>query len=171
MSVPKTRQKLREAEFFFNQMLDNIETYPFGSEEFGFYLSAFLSAGRSVTFVLQYEEPDLYGEWFDGWKLALSEDDQSLLKFMNEQRVAEVHCEGAAVQVEVKFVRLFELKTKSQSSPYYGFQWFGPPGVEPPTVGKGVPYFETGGGTKEEAIETCKRYRDILRRLVGDFPS
>ena len=46
-----TRLKLREAEFFWQRVL----SAPNGSEERCFYLSAFLSAIRSTTFVMQSE--------------------------------------------------------------------------------------------------------------------
>ena len=60
--IEATQKKLGEAQFFFYRLLNEAQK-PVRSEPeiFEFYLSAFLSAARSVTFVLQYEEKTKYG--------------------------------------------------------------------------------------------------------------
>ncbi len=55
-----------------------------------------------------------------------------------------------------------------RSHPAYGISWSGPPGVPPPTIGQKVHYFEMGG-TKEEALATCKRCLELLEKSVRDF--
>jgi hypothetical protein len=59
----RTCRKLDEASFFLDRMRDSTGQYP----EFGFYLSAFLSALRSVGFVLQSDLRGRFGEAFDRW--------------------------------------------------------------------------------------------------------
>ena len=54
-------------------------------EEFGFYLSAFLSAGRSVTFAHQIEQKELYDAWFPSWLNHLSTSDRELLDAFNQE--------------------------------------------------------------------------------------
>jgi hypothetical protein len=49
--VSDTRFKLQEAEYFLEQMKNNVDNY----KHFAFNLSAFVSAARSVTLVMQYQ--------------------------------------------------------------------------------------------------------------------
>jgi hypothetical protein len=49
--VSDTRFKLQEAEYFLEQMKNNVDNYA----HFAFNLSAFVSATRSVTLVMQYQ--------------------------------------------------------------------------------------------------------------------
>jgi hypothetical protein len=85
--IEATQKKLRETQFFlrllFNADQEVVRTEP---EAFEFYLNAFLSAARSVTFALQYEERDKYEEWFPDWGNNLSEEDRQLLDFLKKQR-------------------------------------------------------------------------------------
>ena len=79
----RTRRKLEEAKFFLDQLRPN-----YGKEKkFDFYLSAFISAARSVTWVMgaEYGEAAGYKEWFDG--LQPSEAEERLLKGTNTLRV------------------------------------------------------------------------------------
>jgi hypothetical protein len=61
-----TWKKLREAEFFFHRLaaeerqIDRTEP-----EARDFYLSAFLSAARSIGDFIKVEEGDRYGQWFE----------------------------------------------------------------------------------------------------------
>ncbi len=45
--IPKIQKKLREAKFFYRHVCDKERALNLESEELEFYLSAFLSAGRS----------------------------------------------------------------------------------------------------------------------------
>ena len=67
--IPETHRKLREAKFFHAHLVErkgkvrqmqHIPEMIDDMEKFGFYVSAFLSAGRSVTLVLQNEQKELY---------------------------------------------------------------------------------------------------------------
>lgn len=79
----RTRRKLEEAKFFLDQLRPN-----YGKEKkFDFYLSAFISAARSITWVMGAEYGDVpgYKDWFDG--LQPSEEEERLLKGTNTLRV------------------------------------------------------------------------------------
>jgi hypothetical protein len=57
-----------------------------------FYLSAFLSAGRSVTFAMSKDAGKSTAEWTSAWIEQLpSEDDKKFMGFFNDQRVNTVH--------------------------------------------------------------------------------
>lgn len=165
--IPATDKKLREALFFLERLREHSERIPGDPEHFEFFLSAYLSAGRSVTFALQVERKDEYDAWFPGWKGTLTQEERDLLDFMLAQRNAELHQGGANVQVTVEFIPMTALRG-DRRHPAYGFQWFGPPGVRPPEIGHNVHYFELGG-TPVQALATCRRYADLLSRLVRAF--
>ncbi len=78
-----TRLKLDEARFFLDQLAPN-----YGKErKFDFLLSAFISAARSVTWVMDAEYADVEGwrAWFES--LAPSEEEAAVLKGTNEVRI------------------------------------------------------------------------------------
>jgi len=63
--IEATRRKLSEAEFFLRKLTTHQQqVFQNEPEAFGFYLSAFLSAARSVSFVLQAEQKERYDAWF-----------------------------------------------------------------------------------------------------------
>src|SRR6201987_4938645 len=65
MDLERIEKKLREARFFFGKMI-NQESRAFGDKEpFDFYLSAFLSAGRTVDYRLRHDQATTYPdcEW------------------------------------------------------------------------------------------------------------
>jgi len=162
----KVRQAAR---FFFLHLTEKGDRFVEDSEEFEFYLSAFLSAGRSVTFALQAEEKARYDSWYPGWERILAESERELFQFMNDQRVAEIHRGGADVQSEARMVPITEVVERSpRTHPAYGFHWWAPPRTPPPAIGKRIRFFELDG-TREEVIATGDRYLKLLERLVEEF--
>jgi hypothetical protein len=179
--IPETQRKLDEALFFFKHLYKGAMGPPSNAPEFGYYLSAFLSAARSVTFVLQAEEKQHYDTWYPSWEARLVEDDRKLWKFMNDQRVAEVHQDGADVD------RAMELRTVPQ---IFGMQGralvrsaietalpgqFGTPHVifapplSPPVV-EVVPIHRFRLGKRGVDVrDACAMYLDLLTALVREF--
>jgi len=88
--VPLTaRQKFNEAAYFYNAMLPlrtNVVRFPY-------YLSAFLSALRSVTWYLQkqYSNDQRFADWYPQKQAGMEAD--PVLKMLNQRRVAVVHRE------------------------------------------------------------------------------
>lgn len=88
-----TRHKLDEAQFFLRKVEENyyhdLPSVVLGREppEFGYYLSAFLSAARSITWVMRSEFRALEGweAWFKSKEPGDAE--KQLLKVFNELRV------------------------------------------------------------------------------------
>ncbi|MBC7108976.1 MAG: hypothetical protein H5T41_09395 [Methanomassiliicoccales archaeon] len=60
--MSNTRFKLNEAKYFLEQMKEHADS----TEEFAYNLSAFLSAARSVTWIMQNEFKNVPGfeEWY-----------------------------------------------------------------------------------------------------------
>lgn len=169
MEIPHTEKKLREAHFFFDHLLKVKDGFPADTEGAEYFLSAFLSAARSVTFVLEAEQKTLYNSWFPTWLSGRSTEDQELLSFMNDQRVREVHVRGAKTTTRVEWVPVTEVPTERGRHPAYGFHWSGPPGVPPPEVGRQVLHFEIDEAVGEEITERCQRYLNLLDELVAEF--
>ncbi len=168
VKVPATKKKLREARFFLQHLQRRATAPPPADpEDFEFFLSAFLSAARSVTFALQNEENEKYNAWFPAWRDLRDSKDQDLLKFMNDQRVSAVHRKGADVSLDWEYIPMTEVRNNDRSHPAYGFHYFAPPGTPVPKVGRSVYYFELGGQTK--AVDTCTRYLALLDDLVNGF--
>jgi hypothetical protein len=167
--IPNTQRKLREAKFFLGHVSKAGRSPQLDREDFYFYLSAFLSAGRSVTFALQSEEKASYDAWYSKWCQALGKDERELLRFMNDQRVAEVHVQGAKTQGDIEMVPLTQFESEYRPN---SISWMvcgcDAPGIPPPEMGIMVYYFEIKG-KKENALNTCKRYLALLERLVREF--
>jgi hypothetical protein len=170
VQIHKTQKKLREAKFFFSCLCERAGSTNLESEELDFYLSAFITAGRSVTLVLQKEQKELYDTWFPEWKNTQAAQDQELLSFMNDQRVKVIHKLGTETEIELKYVPVSKLKKEQRAHPAYGIHWWGPPDLPEPRVGTQECFFERDG-TKEEVRQTCKQYIELLERLVKDFSS
>lgn len=84
-----TRDKLLEAKYFLEQMKLNESN----REAFRYNLSAFLSAARSVTFIMQNEFSQVSGfkEWYNEKGANMKTD--SSMKFLNDKRVMSIHLE------------------------------------------------------------------------------
>jgi len=167
-AVPHTRRKLREARFFFDRLRDRASDLRLDADEVGFYLSAFLSAARSVTLVLQVEEKEFYDAWYDSWLANLSPADQGVFKFMNAQRVLEVHLTGADVTSTMEFRPVTQVERGTGGQPGYKVYWSGPPGTPPPEIGLPVHQFRVGDDLVDVG-GACRRYLSILEQLVRDF--
>jgi len=73
--IEATQRKLREAQFFYGRLVDSKDLMGPDRNEpdaFSFYLSAFMSAARSVPWVLQCEEKEKYEAWKPKWEEQLS---------------------------------------------------------------------------------------------------
>ncbi len=166
--IPRTQKKLREARFFLAKLQAEASTTRLDREDFEFYLSAFLAAGRSVTFALQFEQKALYDGWYPGWRATLTPDDAELFDFMKAQRNTAQKEGQVTTDVAIEYIPVTELKQPTGRHPAYGFHWFGPPGVPPPSVGVKVHRF-VDGVKKEEVLEVCQRYMRSLEALVRSF--
>jgi len=92
--MPNIGKKLREAQFFLEKMRDQ-EKRAFGDKEpFDFYLSAFLSAVRTVDYRLRHEEKATYPAWRTAWNAAHAAEDKRIT-FLNDDRRLEVHESGS----------------------------------------------------------------------------
>lgn len=163
-------QKLNETRFFCKKLRDAESDATLNqSDEFAYYLSAFLSAARSVTLVLQVEKKDEYDNWFPPWRDSLSEEDRELLVFMNAQRIESVHRKGAFLDSDLHFVPVsLESFNQERGHPAYGIHWFGPPSVGEVKIGRARHFFQDAD-PPGYVVETCERYLRLLDDAMRAF--
>jgi hypothetical protein len=105
VNIDSIDKKLREALFFLKYMRDQ-EQLAFGDREpFDFFLSAFLSAVRTVDYRLRHEHSSNYPGWRAAWNAGHTSDD-AVIKFMNDDRRLEVHESGSTRSVSVEEMRV-----------------------------------------------------------------
>ena len=182
--IPITHKKLREAKYFFHHLSGKEGSLRLDSEEFDFYLSAFLSASWSVSEFLQAElfqtaksrrqksrRRKWHELWFADWKKELTHAKMELWEFVDGQRGKGVHNLGANAKPKTEHIPLSKIPLKDRGHPAYGVFVSSPPELysrRPTTVGQKVHYFVMGS-TPEKAIDTCGRYLGIVNKLVHDF--
>lgn len=157
----RVRKKLREARFFLGKMAERAQMAFGDHEEFDFYLSAFLSAGRSVDYRLRHEQGSAYKTFHKNWDKALPHDEQQLMRFMADDRATEVHESGSA--------RL-EHKSRIPVSGFYQDKSgtvivSGPPEMSPAEIIK-PNYNYVIDGQQIPVLDCCSKYTALLERLV-----
>ncbi len=155
------RKKASEAVFFFGHLSDVKPTLTHETEDFNFFLSAFLSAGRSIIgFFYDMQNRN----WFRGWKMSLTARDRELLNEMVRQRDREIHEGGADVVPEFEFVPVVKLEI----DPCYEDSSPGLPCAPAGSVTRKRYYFWIDGKQLDVKF-TCEHYLELLLKLVCDF--
>jgi hypothetical protein len=166
VNIQNVEKKLREARFF----LDKMREYECGAspdtEPFEFYLSAFLSAGRSVDYRLRHEQKEAYPTWRTWWDTLLGDPERRLIKFMVDDRNVEVHASGSSRSVKREDRELSEGTHRLASSTAVVT---GPPNERPLAKMPAPAYSFTIAGTERKATEVCDEYLTLLERMVERF--
>ena len=158
-------KKLREARFFVRKIAERAEMAFGEHEEFDFYLSAFLSAGRSVDYRLRHEQGAAYVTFRTGWDSTLSPDEQRLVKYLVDDRNVEVHESGSSRKEHATRIPVVGGGYRDRSGTV---TVAAPPGSPLGEIIKPV-YCFTIDGRQLPAIEACQRYIELLDRLVSDY--
>ncbi len=166
---PKTHLKLREAKFFLRHLEAEAKRAQSDDAVFRYYLSAFLSASRSITFFLQVEDKSLYDSSWEPWLRGLEQGEEKLVVNMNAQRVAEVHRGGVELESHVQPIPYYEVDTGSTRDPRYGVHMFGLMGMMGGRAWVHVVErtFDLGQGP-QEVTATCRRYLSLLEDFVNE---
>jgi len=138
-----TRHKISEADFFLQQAKSAIDVHLI----FSYYLSAFLSAARSITFALNYEvgKDHEFKIWYSK-KQDLTKND-AIFSFFNSLRAETIHQEG-----KIKFRRKISLGVIEAD-------------VKQPDRQIEM-YFDDKQWTERDGIEMCNEYFNKLSALV-----
>jgi hypothetical protein len=167
------RQKLQEAHFFLQHLVrEKGKTTNNDPAAFGYFLSAFLSAGESVRYILRDEDKDKC----EACEAKLNNEGvKELLDFMNKQRRDAVHRAESDAKIEWEPVPMIDLiRTSDQSHPAYGFHYFGAPAVlgfpaQPEATAMRPSHHFDFGTTQADVVTTCEQYWKILDALVQAF--
>jgi hypothetical protein len=166
MNIEGIEKKLREAEFFLNKMRRH-ERMAFNDKEpFDFYLSAFLSAARTVDYRLRHEQAAVYPTWRTTWDATLTQAQHSLIKFMVDDRNVEVHESGSS---RVTKTENRELGPGTHSFASGTMDVIGPPGIAPLAIIQTPAYHFTIEGTERNVTDACEEYLALLQRMVAMF--
>ena len=162
--MDQVKKKLREAAFFLGKLAERSRLAFGDREEFDFYLSAFLSAARSVDYRLRHEHNPRYETFRSAWDTALSSNEQALVKFMVDDRNLEVHESGSSrVQANEHLVIGTSYRDASGTVTVAA-----PPGAPPAELVRPAFSFLMNGRAVP-VVESCVTYLEILKRLVTDF--
>jgi hypothetical protein len=165
--LDRAHKKLREAEFFLGLLIAaDSAVIKRAPEAPDFYLSAFLTAARSVTFAMSKDHGESTEEWNIEWISRLSADDAALMRFFVKQR-NKVQKEGSA-DIEVTFATVslteFVAELDANGGAYFGSHM---PGMSQPTANRTETRFRAKPDVSVGAV--CRSYLDLLKRLISDF--
>lgn len=171
MDLQRVEKKLREARFFLNAMITH-ESGAFGDREpFDFYLSAFLSAARTVDYRLIHEQRATYRPWRKKWETTLSVQEAILIKSMTDDRNLEVHETGSSRDMKDEKTKIAGTYTDRSGTVTVSGPpetlGFGPQGayVVKPT------YYFTIDGVERRVTEACGEHLRLLERMLAEFKS
>jgi len=173
--VKRTSQKLNEAEFFLTKLDEHYFDHVQGivkespaSPAFAYNLSAFLSAARSVTWVMRHECTSIDGweEWFESQKV--SETHRTLLKVFNNLRIRTNKLEPIELGHSIRFVGDPGSKERDPRMPRIK--------VSISTADEEEKVIQSGEVAEfiwtsdefdgEDLLQPCKEYFDLLKHLV-----
>ena len=183
-NIVDTQQKYNEAEYFLGMMKENIED----RQKFKYDLSAFVSAARSVTLVLQTEVKSKnrdFDEWYSKKQMLMGKDE--MFKFFNEQRIIVIHTRGsidprAEISENIDFggAASFSIKSELRDAEgnlkdyEYSEQPAKPKPASKPNSREETNYkwfFKDWQETDEDAITFCERYLKELKIIVEEAES
>jgi hypothetical protein len=170
MPTDLARKKLREAAFFLGEMRQREGSSRLDKEEeFGYCLSAFLSAARSISFVLRKENALTYEAQRASWWLSLEGSTQVLASFMRDQRNAALKEGTVASGQNVEPVPALMADKPHSRSPFSV-----PVIIQPWAFDEGAMigcarYVLRLDGVERSAVEACHDYLVALDLLVTRF--
>ena len=161
MSIEK---KVRECDFFLDEMRKH-EGRAFGDREpFDFLLSAFLSAARTVDYRLRHLNKGGYSVWRAAWDESLSPHEAQLIKVLIDDRNLEVHEGGSNRIKRSENVHVSNFYSDTSGSLFVS----GTPNMTGVVLERPTYFFEIGS-TTHRATDACAEYRSLLKRMIADF--
>jgi hypothetical protein len=165
LNIEGVEKKLREAKFFLDKMIEHERMAFKDKEPFEFYLSAFLSAGRTVDYRLRHEQKAIYPTWRTAWDATLTQTQQDLIKFMVDERNDEVHESGSSHTVGTENREFGPGTHKLADGTMYVT---GAPGFSQVTI-KAPGYYFTIDAVERKVTEACAEYLRLLEQMVAAF--
>lgn len=136
-------------------------------ERIGFYLSAFLSASRSIDNRLRRENGATYLAWRTAWDARLSQEHHELIKAMVDDRNLEVHESGSAADPRQSQRPVgpgtYDLGPGGRT------EVVGPPGVFPLATFVGTELWLNVAEKDRRVLEVCAEYLTLLEEMIEGF--
>lgn len=158
-------KKVREAAFFLGKMRDSDRDERLDKEDFDFFVSAFLSAARTVILALPSTLVGLKSPWWKG----LPKNDRELYEDLKTLRDDEIHVGYAdrAETIEHEPVSEVQARRSTPRSPHtfvlspYAFD-------AEATIGVKRHWFNIDG-KNVPAVELCERGLALLKATIAGF--
>ena len=162
--MDRVKKKIREATFFLGKLVERSRLAFGDREEFDFYLSAFLSASRSVDYRLRHEQNPAYETFRNTWDAALTPSDHALMRFMVDDRNLEIHESGSS-------------RIQGNKQVVIGNAYEDASGIVTIASAPDIPLAEiikptfsfVMNGTSFPVLDACASYLRLLERLVFDY--
>jgi len=168
MPTGLAQKKLREARFFLGQLMSRENTSRLdGQEEFGYCVSAFLSAAGSVQDMLSIEHQAAFRPTREAWLASLDEDVRLIVDFMFHQRNRAVHQGDAPAAQVVEHVPA--IKAMLRESPSRTARVIVPWMFDEGATSGVATYTLDIAGRQLPASSVCSRFVVALEDLVGRF--
>jgi hypothetical protein len=157
LDLVRVHKKLLETQFFLYKMIKQERRIFIGAnpydpfEQFDHYLSAFLSAARTVDYRLRHEQKAIYPDWRKAWDASLTLEENALIKFMVDDRNVEVHRSGSSRNEAREGIGTVTI------------------GGMPPAVADKITFNFTIEGAERKVTEGCAAYLALLQRMVAQF--
>jgi len=167
--LENTRTKLREANFFLGHLASvNNQILRREPEASAFFLSAFLSAARSVGDYIEREGGDAYRAWWEMRKKTVTDAQRALLGFTNEQRVKSVHISGPEIDRTEEWVPAAqaqrEIAVEGGTAVFFSSA---PQSASATRVWRTVIRFTRF--PDRPIVEVCREYLDLLKSIVDEY--
>lgn len=162
--------KLEEGEFFLER-LTNAKMQP---EHFRHYLSAFLTATRSVAQYIRERDQT----WYDSWISGLKATDRELFDYMKQKRDLNIHVERVTLRNTVKVTiqaafRIVDsftarlIRKDGSVEDHAVSKEPVPPSHKPNQIAESREYYFENG--HKEVVAMCEGFLQLSQRLVKDF--
>jgi hypothetical protein len=172
MDLLHIERKRREAEFFYQKLLQQEKVSIGDKTPFGYYLSAFLTAAKSVHEIFVFEQDNdpqnggAYKMWREEWEAKLTRGERSLIIYMGNGRDKEVHTIGSQYNVDLE--EGDKLGVGTSRTPEGIITIDGSPGTF--SVDYKPSYkFITKDDVERKVTEVCGEYLALRQRMVADF--
>ena len=163
--IEATQKKLREVRYFLSLLEQEAHTSGSPCDAVEFLLSAFVSAARSVTFVLEAETGETYAEWSLKWRATRTNEERKLLSRFTEARNRAVKRETPLIQEEQGFQHVQNAGLPPELMFFFFDEEDKPSLLSPRILLSRLRPNETA----EEILPLCRSYESILNALVSDF--
>lgn len=171
-----TRMKFNEAVYFLDEMKRFSDDYTLCS----FNASAFLSAARSVTLVMQveYSHDEKFKKWYAKKQEEMTKDAD--FKYFNDQRVKTIHKEPVKPLLAISMGPItlsgnsvvdIPIGTVGENGIILSQDWITVDGVPHPEIDRPPmsQYFVFEDKEDESAIDICSRYLEKLRGMLNEW--